>query len=148
MRNVIFVAPFPAETTLRFVRAARTLENVRLLGVVHTPPGGADARLFDGIARIENPLDLRELARAVEGLAQRYGRPHRIMGILEPLQVELAKLREHFGIEGTDVRTADLFRDKARMKDALRAAGLPCARHRLLHGWRDGADFAEEVGFP
>lgn len=34
------------------------------------------------------------------------------------------------------------------MKDALRAAGLPVARHRLLAGARDAEDFAEAVGFP
>lgn len=148
MRNIVFVAPFPAETTLRFVRAVRRLDDVRLLGVSHTPPGGEDAGLFDDVARVEDPLDVGHLAGAIERLVARHGRPHRILGILEPLQVELARLREHFGVEGVDVRTADLFRDKARMKDALRAAGLPCARHRLLTSWGDASDFVDEVGFP
>lgn len=148
MRHVVFVAPFPAETTLRFVRAVKALENVRLSGVVHTPPGGEDAGLFDDVAAVENPMDTGQLAAAVERLVLRNGRPHRLLGILEPLQVAFAKLREQFGVEGTDVSTAELFRDKAKMKDALREAGLPCARHRLLHTWRDASDFIDEVGFP
>ncbi len=146
--NIVFVAPFPAETTLRFVRATKALGHGRLLGVVHTPPAGEDRSLFDDVARVDDPMDVGQLAAAVKSLAARHGRPDRILGILEPLQVELAKLREHFGVEGTDVRTAELFRDKALMKDALRAAGLPCARHRLLHSWKDAGAFIDEVGFP
>ena len=52
--NIVFVAPFPAETTLRFVRAAKALGRGRLLGVVHTPPGGADAKLFDDVALLDD----------------------------------------------------------------------------------------------
>ena len=69
--NIVFVAPFPAETTLRFVRAAKALGRGRLLGVVHTPPGGADAKLFDDVARVENPMDVGELAGAVHAHARR-----------------------------------------------------------------------------
>ena len=43
MRNVIFAAPFPLETTLRFARAAAGLENVRLLGLCQEAPQGDDA---------------------------------------------------------------------------------------------------------
>lgn len=146
--NVVFVAPFPAETTLRFARALKGLGHGRLLGVVHTPPGGEDAALFEDVARVEDPMDLGQLAGAIERLKGRHGPIARILGILEPLQVELAKLRAHFGVEGTDVRTAELFRDKAMMKDALRAAGLPCARHKLLRSFDDAARFIDEVGLP
>ena len=40
------------------------------------------------------------------------------------------------------------FRDKARMKELLRAAGLPCARHRLAASAEEGWAFASEVGYP
>ena len=53
--------------------------------------------------------------------------------------VQLAQAREHFGVEGTSAETAELFRDKSRMKDALRAAGLPVARNRLVHARRGRA---------
>jgi hypothetical protein len=46
MRNVVFVAPFPLDTTMRFVRAAAGLADVRLLGVLQEPPRGDDAGLF------------------------------------------------------------------------------------------------------
>ena len=45
-------------------------------------------------------------------------------------------------------RTARNFRDKAQMKSVLRAAGVPCARHRLADSAAAAAGFAKEVGFP
>jgi D-alanine-D-alanine ligase-like ATP-grasp enzyme len=148
MRPIVFVAPFPLETTMRFARAAAKLPHVRLLGVMQEAPQGDDARVFADLVRVENGLSTRDLIAAIEILRRRHGQPHRIVGILEPLQVPLAEARKHFGVPGTDPHTAVLFRDKARMKDALRAAGLPCARHALLGSVRDGERFAEQVGFP
>jgi biotin carboxylase len=52
------------------------------------------------------------------------------------------------GIEGMSAEAAHNFRDKSRMKNVLRAAGVPCARHRLAHDHAEGRSFAEEVGFP
>ena len=147
-RPIVFVAPFPLETTMRFARAVARLPGVRLLGVMQEAPRGEDARMFADLVTVNDGLSTADLIEGVEVLRRRHGMPHRLLGILEPLQVQLAQVREHFGIPGTDPRTADLFRDKARMKDALRAAGLPCARHRLLGSLRDGAEFAEYVGFP
>jgi biotin carboxylase len=46
------------------------------------------------------------------------------------------------------VKTSELFREKAQMKDALRAAGLPVAKHKLLCSEADARAFAEEIGFP
>ena len=70
------------------------------------------------------------------------------MGVLEELQVPLAQVREHLGIAGMDAATARNFRDKAQMKSVLRAAGVPCARHRLADSAAAAAGFAEEVGYP
>lgn len=149
-RNVIFVAPFPIETTMRFARAAARLDDVRLLGIVHTPPEahGPDARLFDDIIRITDPLSGQDVLDGVEVLRRRHGQPHRIIGILEPLMVQMAQAREKFGVKGTSSRAAELFRDKAQMKDALRAAGLPVARHCLVTSESDARGFAQQVGFP
>lgn len=148
MRNVIFVAPFPLETTLRFVRAAAALSNVKLLGIVAEPPPGADARLFDDMVRVSDPLDARQLIEAARILQARHGRIHRVLGILEPVQVQIAQIREALGVEGTKPEVADLFRDKGRMKDELRRHGLPCARHQIVCSYADAEEFVARVGFP
>jgi biotin carboxylase len=148
MRHVVFIAPFPLETTMRFARAAARLDGVRLTAVMQELPRGEDARFFDDAVRVEDGLDTGHLVGAVEALARRHGRPHRILGILEALQVQLAEVRARFGVPGTPVATAEAFRDKARMKDLLRANGLPCARHRLLGSLADAEGFVREVGFP
>ena len=44
LKNVVFVAPFPTDVTMRFVRACARLPGVRLLGVVHTPPAATTRR--------------------------------------------------------------------------------------------------------
>lgn len=147
-RNLIFVAPFPTDPTMRFVRAVRRLADVRLLGVVHTPPSGDDARLYHDMVRVTEPMNVQDVLDGVEVLRRRHGEPHRILGILEAMMVQLAQAREQYGVAGTPVKTAELFRDKALMKDALRAAGIPVARHKLISSEPDAVAFAEEVGFP
>ncbi len=148
-RNVVFVAPFPIETTMRFVRAAARLDDVRLLGVVHTPPTeGDDARVYADVVRVTEPLSARDTIDGVEVLRRRHGPIHRIVSILEPLMVPIAQAREHFGVPGTRPATADLFRDKSRMKAALRQAGLGVANSKLVTAEHDARAFADEVGFP
>src|SRR2546429_2524044 len=147
-RNVIFAAPFPTDITMRFVRAAARLPEVRLLGIVHTPPEGEDAAVYRDLVRVTDPLSTQDLIEATEILRRRHGQPVRIIGILEAMMVQLAQARAHFGVPGTPPAVAGLFRDKAKMKAALRAAGLPVARNRLLRGEGDARGFASEVGFP
>jgi len=147
-RNVVFVAPFPTDVTMRFVRAAAKLPGVRLLGVVHTPPKGKDARLYHDIVRVTEPLSTKDIIDATAILTKRHGRPHRIIGILEALMVQLAQAREHFDVPGTRPVVADSFRDKGRMKAALAKAGLPVARNRMIHREADLRSFADLVGFP
>lgn len=148
MRNVIFAAPFPLQTTMRFARAAARLPDVRLLGIAQEAPTGEDAALFADVIRVEDGLDTAQLVDAARTLRYRHGDLHRVLGILEPLQVQLAEVRQALGVPGTDPVTADLFRDKARMKDELRKHGLPCARHAVIRSWADAVAFATQVGFP
>jgi len=148
MRTVVFVVPYPAEASIRFARAFSELKGVRLIGLVQKQPTGAAAKPFANFVRVADAFDLRQVIEACEKVRKKYGGLHQIVGVLEPLQVPLAQARAYFKIPGTDPRTADLFRDKARMKDALRAAGLPCARHKLITSLADALAFVKQVGFP
>ncbi|HET7502770.1 MAG TPA: ATP-grasp domain-containing protein [Kofleriaceae bacterium] len=148
MRNVVFVAPFPLETTMRFARAAAGLAEVRLLGILQEPPQGEDAGLFADLVTAADGLDAGQLVEAARVLERRHGPLHRVLGILEALQVQLGEVRRALGVPGTGPEIAEVFRDKARMKDELGRRGLPCARHRLLRSWPDAEAFVAEVGLP
>lgn len=148
MRTVVFVVPYPAEASIRFARAFAELKAVRLIGLVQKPPTGAAAKPFANFVKVQDAFDSRQLIEACEKIRRKYGGLHQIVGVLEPLQVPLAEARAHFKIPGTDPRTADLFRDKGKMKDALRAAGLPCARHKVITSLADAVSFVRDVHFP
>ncbi len=148
MRNVVFAAPFPLPTTMRFALAAARLPGVRLLGLFAEAPSTDDARLFADVVRLKDGLDTRQLIDGARLLERRHGKLHRVLGILETLQVQLGAVRHALGVPGPGPETAARFRDKSRMKDELRRHGLPCARHRLCASAADAHAFAAEVGFP
>jgi hypothetical protein len=147
--NVVFVAPYAMETTLRFARKTSELPGVRL-GVISQEPGEVLMRELNGrmqaFERVGNALDPDELQRAVRNMASHFGgKIERLLGVLEQLQEPLALVRERLAIRGMDLKEAVNFRDKARMKDALRASGIPCARHRLCRTNDEAFAFAREV---
>lgn len=151
MVNAVFVAPFFAETTLRFVDAAASLPGVRL-GLVSQDaeaklPPSIQAKLA-GHYRVEDGLALGSLRPAVHAMQRALGSVDRLLGTLEQLQVPLGALRDELEIPGIGANAARNFRDKAQMKSVLAAAGLPCARHRLIEDPAAGFAFAGDVGFP
>ena len=151
MVAAVFVAPYLLDATTRFVRAAAALPDVELAVVTCDPADRMPAELRSSLAghwRIDDPLDAGQIAAAVQGLGAQLGPAQALLAVLEQLQVPLAQVREHLGIGGIDVATAHNFRDKAQMKSVLRAAGVPCARHRLADSAAAAAGFAAEVGFP
>jgi formate-dependent phosphoribosylglycinamide formyltransferase (GAR transformylase) len=152
MKSVVFVAPYLAETTLRFVSAVSLTESVRATLVSQEPiskvPAGLRARLA-GHIQIPDALDPGAITGAVERVSREVGHPvDRLLGTLEELQVPLGEVRDGLGIAGMGAEAGKNFRDKARMKSVLRAAGLPCARHALIHSADEAHAFAASVGFP
>jgi len=146
-----FVAPYLLNTTMQFVEAAARLPGVSMALITCEPVDRVPPGLRESLAghwRIDDPLDAGQIAGAVQGLSGQLGPVQRLLAVLEQLQVPLAQVREHLGVPGMDVVTARNFRDKAQMKTVLRAAGVPCARHRLAGSAADAQSFAAEVGFP
>lgn len=151
MPNVVFVAPYAAEATLRFALAAATEDGVRLGLIGHQDLEQTPERLRRALAghwRVGNALDPDQLEAGVRGLAGQLSSVDRLIGVLEQLQVPLAEVRRRLGIPGMDPETAKNFRDKARMKSVLRQAGIPCARHCLAGSSEQALDFARSVGGP
>ena len=139
------------EATLRFLGAASRMPGVDLTLVSQDPleklPDDIRGRLA-GHWRVDNALDPSQLVWAAEGLGKRFGTATRLFGPLEQLQVPLAAARDALGLDGLGIEAAKNFRDKSRMKDVLREAGVPCARHALAGDRGTALAFAEAVGFP
>jgi len=151
MPSVVFVAPVLSENAQRMVTAVASLPDVRLGVISGDPQENAPAELRAGIAahwRVDDVLDSGQLLWAAENLSRQLGPIHRMFGAYEQLQVPLAEARQRLGIEGLTVEAAMNFRDKSRMKDVLRAAGLPTARHQLVERIEQARAFTERVGFP
>ncbi|MSP56995.1 MAG: ATP-grasp domain-containing protein [Myxococcales bacterium] len=146
MRTVLFVAPFLMEATLKFVQAAATVQNARIVVLTADKAEKVPAGCIH--YHVSDPTSAGQLIAAGRAIAREAGPIHRVIGILENVQEQIAMLREALGVSGPDVATAERFRDKSVMKDALRAAGLPCARHKLLFTQADAHAFVREVGFP
>jgi phosphoribosylaminoimidazole carboxylase (NCAIR synthetase) len=146
-----FVAPFLMPATVRFVASAAQLPDVKLAVITTASADQVPPELARHLAahwRVDDALDPRQIAEAAAGLSGQLGRVERLVGALEQLQVPLAHAREALGIPGMDVETARNVRDKSRMKEVLRAAGVPCARHQLVTDPAEALAFADAVGFP
>ena len=151
MHFVIFAAPWFTANAHSFIEATLSQPGVRVAVVSQDTQEHLAQNLRDRIAahwRVEDIFDPGQLAHAAQMLSNHFGPIHRIYGAYEQLQVPLAEARERLGVEGMSAEAARNFRDKSRMKNVLREAGVPCARHKLAHNDAEGWSFAEEVGFP
>jgi formate-dependent phosphoribosylglycinamide formyltransferase (GAR transformylase) len=120
MKNVVFVAPFLAETTLRFVDAVARLGGVRSILITQDAPSRLPPALrgrLGATVRVKDALTAEGIAPAVEAVS-RTGEVHRLLGALEELQA------------------------------VLRAHGLPCARHALVGSAAEAEAFVDSVGYP
>jgi len=152
MRNVLFIAPYWMASTQRFILALGRLANVRLLGLCQQKPDGPLApeldRLLTHLVQVENCFDVDAMERAARGLEKVYGKFHRVIAVLEQMQVPVAELRERLGVEGMGVDASTRFYDKDVMKQAMRDGGLPCAQHSTAHSPEAAREFVKKVGYP
>ena len=151
MVTAAFVAPYLLEATSRFVLAAARVPGVRLAVITASPAEHLSPELREALVghwQVADPLDPQQLADAVRGLSGQVGQIERLMGILEQLQVPLGEVRDALGIPGMGAQASRNVRDKSQMKSVLRAAGLPCARHQLVHRVEEALAFKDLVGLP
>ncbi len=151
MTHVVFIAPRFLENTLRYVEAFASLTEAELSVVSEDVEEKLPLPLRERIAghyRVNDSLDAREILVAVRAIAKVIGRVDRLAGALEQLQLPMASVRERLGIEGMWNETARRFRDKDRMKEVLRAHGVPVAKSALVRSRDELRAFAREVGYP
>ena len=151
MPNVVFAAPILSENASRMIEAVASLPDVSLGVITQDPAEKMSLALAQKVSahwRVDDILDSGQLSWAAEELSRRIGKIDSLFGAYEQLQVPLAEVREKLGINGMSPAVARRFRDKSEMKDVLRAAGLPCAKHSLVESGDEAVAFAREVGFP
>jgi len=151
MPAVVFDAPYFTENAKRFIEATTRVPDVRLGLISQEPVEQLPPPLRERVGahwRVDDALNADQIVGAAQALSRDLGPVHRLLGVVEQLQVPLAEARERLGIAGMRAEQARNFRDKARMKTLFRAAGLPCARHRLVTSEANALDFAKAVGYP
>jgi D-alanine-D-alanine ligase-like ATP-grasp enzyme len=150
MKNVVVVAPYFGGNMLHCIRCFAKLD-VRLGIITHEAEDRVPEDLRERLAghyRIGNSGDGAQLTTAIKAFQREWGRVDRLEGYLEQLQVPIATAREAAGIDGMHAEAAKNFRDKNRMKQVLREAGVSVARQALVTGPDDAREFVEAVGFP
>jgi hypothetical protein len=151
MKTAALVAPFFQPNTLRYIEALVALEDCRPLVISQDSEDRLPATLRDKLAghyRVGNCLDGAELADALRALQQHLGPIDTVFGVLEQLQLPVAEARDLAGVAGMGRDLVEGFRDKNKMKDVLRAAKVPVARHALVQSEADARSFAATVGLP
>ena len=148
--HVALVAPHFLENTNRYVRAFARLPGVRLSVVSEDAAGSMPRDLQDAVlhTQVRSTSDADQLVTALGKLRAAAGPIDRLTGVLEQLQMALAHARAGAGIPGMKPEIARRFRDKDRMKEVLRAHGVPVAASQLVRSAAELRAFIDAVGFP
>ncbi len=147
--HVLFLAPDTNVYNLRFVDALSRI-GAKVSGIGHTDEAKLHPDLrrhLQSYSKAHNLLDDAELKRLMEAVHARTP-IERIETIDEPLVVPAAKLRESLALPGLTLAQAVLCRDKAAMKERLRASDIPTAASAAATSRAEALDFAEREGYP
>jgi biotin carboxylase len=146
--HVLFLAPDTHIYNHGFLRGLKSLgARVSAIGMTSKDRLSPEAKaLLDNYRACDRMLDIEALAKAAKEL----GKPSfdRIETIDEPLVEPAAALRERLGVPGLPLRTAQLCRDKVKMKEFLRQHSIPCAQSAAITSNQDAFAFAERESYP
>ncbi len=147
--HVVFVEPAFPKNQREFVRALRAT-GARVTGIGERAPEALDGELKDWLYRYEQISSVTNEGALLAAVRRAQAREwvDRMEATVEAHILPAAKVREACQIPGTSVRTAFLCRDKPAMKEALRAAGVPCAQSIGTSEPAEAREFARRVGFP
>ncbi len=147
--HVVFVEPAFPRNQREFVRALRAA-GARVTGIGERPLEGLDDELKSWLYRYEQISSVTNEPALLAAVRRAQAREwvDRLETTVEAHILPAAKVREACQIPGTSVRTAFLCRDKPAMKEALRAADIPCAQSIGANSAQEVREFAQQVGLP
>ena len=150
MAHVIFVAPhFPANQR-RFARGLKAV-GARVTGICDVKYEHLDPELrgllddYEYVPAVTHEASLHD---AVKRIQERGPWVDRLEATVEAHMLAVALVRKARGIPGATPAQVELCRDKYKMKQFLRARGIPCARNAIVNRAEDAIAFVEEVGYP
>ncbi len=147
--NVIFVEPAFPDNQGEFVRALHAV-GATVIGIGERPADWLGDDLKNRMSHYEqipSVVDEGSLISTVKDI-QSHLWVDRIEATVEAHVLATARVREACNIPGTSVKTAWLCRDKPAMKEALRAAGIPCAQSTGANSPDEVRDFVDRIGLP
>jgi formate-dependent phosphoribosylglycinamide formyltransferase (GAR transformylase) len=147
--HVLFVEPHFPRNQREFVRGLHSV-GARVTGIGESAVEALDAELKGWLHRYERVGSVTDEGALLDAVRRVQAREwvDRLEATVEAHILPTAHVREACTIPGTSTRTAYLCRDKPAMKEALRAAGVPCAQSSGASSPQEVRDFAARVGFP
>ena len=147
--NVVFVEPSFPDNQKQFPQALSAV-GATVIGIGERPKDWLDGdlrQLLSHYEQVDSVVDEGRMIDAVRWVQQRIP-VHALEATVEAHVMTAARVREACGIPGTSVHTTYLCRDKPAMKEALRAAGIPCARSTGAASGGEVRAVAQQVGYP
>jgi carbamoylphosphate synthase large subunit len=147
--HVIFIEPSFPFNQRQFVRALHEV-GAKVTGIGEVPKQSLREDVkgwlthYEQVPSVVHEPSVLEAVRRIQRLAW----VDRLEATVEAHVMAAANVREATGIPGTTVQTAYLCRDKPAMKEALRAAGVPCAQSLGTDSVQEARDFVRSIGYP
>jgi biotin carboxylase len=98
--------------------------------------------------RVNDMHNYEELLRALGYYTHRYGKIDRLDSLNEYWLETEAQLRTDFNIPGIKNDQIGRIKQKSKMKDTFRKAGIEVARGRVVHTLQQAHNLINEIGFP
>ena len=149
--HVLYVTPYFTVSSRQFLASLSEQPGIRLAVAAQEDLAvlpEALRRRVSRFERVDSAMRGADVVAAARRVAAADGRLDRIVGPMEQVQESVAEAREALDVPGMRLRQALNFRDKNRMKDLMRKAGLPVARFRQAGHVDEALAFARECGFP
>jgi len=147
--HIVFIEPRFPTNQRQFVRGLAEV-GATITAIGEGSKASLDDELRQYLAHYEEVTNVTSEAQVMNALknVSRFKQVDRIEAVVEAHIMTCAHVREKAGIPGTSVRTAFLCRDKPKMKEVLRAGGVPCAESTGAATASEVRAFVERVGYP
>lgn len=151
MKNLVFISPNFPENYWHFCAELKK-NGFNVLGIGDQVYDTLDTELKEGLTEYFKVGSLKnkdEVYRAVAFFAYKYGPIDWLESNNEYWLENDAHLRTAFHItSGFQVEDLPRIKNKSKMKEYYKKAGIKVARYHLAHEWDDCMEFINKVGYP